>query len=492
MRPISSNKAAHFIAGLVVTTMIAGCMPNPETASIAAAPKTAASKTFTSFTPALRCMDDLLMTYGKRGITITSSGITDATAKVAVGTKEMLLTAINTMSRKSKAFSFVDYDQNNMAFFNEATAAGGGHLPPMFYIRGAITQVDDNALETQAGGAISTPFADLGLSRDQIVSLITMDMNIGETVSRQIISDAGSSNTMAVVRAGRSGEAGGKIGKAGLSLNISLNQSEGMGASVRALVELGLIETIGQWTKIPYWNCLQIEKTNPKMMETARDWFDSMGSEEQVRYMQRKMTAAGYYSGKASGDLDGATRDAISAFQNANGLIANGRINFETYYATLDDSHPIADDTKLKPLSNTKIPVPLQVVSDQGLEPVYQVGSILNAKVDVGSKAFVYCYYKDAINYTVRLFPNKYQNNAYGPARSVLLSSPQSQVKIRFDQAGKEFVMCLASENDVVLPPFLKDKDLVPLSVSSLEEIESYFRKANPSVSVARLNITVK
>ena len=107
-----SRAAYGLIAGL--GTILAGCggglAPKPETATVAAAVKTPASKTVTSFTPALRCMDDLLLSYGKKGYVITTAGIPDSTGKVAVGTKDMLHTAASKMSIKSKALSFIDYD----------------------------------------------------------------------------------------------------------------------------------------------------------------------------------------------------------------------------------------------------------------------------------------------------------------------------------------------------------------------------------------------
>ena len=494
MRPTSIQKARQLIVGLFATAMLAGCMPNPETASIVAAPKTPASKTFTSFTPALKCMDNLMLAYGKQDITITTAGITDSTQKVSVGTKEMLINALNLMSRKSKAFSYIDYDPMNASFFIDAQrASGAGYKVPMYYIRGAITQLDDNALESQVGGAISTPFADLGISKDQIVSLVSMDMNIGETVSRQIISDAGSSNTMAVVRTGRSGEAGGKIGKAGLSLNISLNQAEGLGASVRALVELGAIETVGQFTHTPYWKCLQIEKTNPKMLETARDWFDSMSPHDQVAFVQRKLSSAGIYDGPANGEITATTKDAVARFQNSAGLIANGRVSFEVYYALLDDEAPVPDDSKRPaPVTVTKTLVPVSVLSDRGPNPTYTLNSILNARVDVGRNSFVYCYYQDVSGTISRLYPNRFQPNPYVSSRSVSLSGQQLPVKIRFDQAGHEVISCLASETEVPLPAQLKEKDLTRLLVGSLDEIDSIFRKVNPNVSTSRLDITVQ
>ena len=93
-----------------------------DNAALAAAAKAPASKTFTSFTGALRCMDDLLLAYGKKDIVITSAGLPDATGKIAVGTKEMLISAVAKMSIKSKAFSFIDYetkDSDLATLFND-------------------------------------------------------------------------------------------------------------------------------------------------------------------------------------------------------------------------------------------------------------------------------------------------------------------------------------------------------------------------------------
>ena len=63
-------------------------------ATSAAGPKVPATKTITSFTQALRCMDQLFLAHGKQGIVITSAGVPDETGKVRTGTKEMVITAV--------------------------------------------------------------------------------------------------------------------------------------------------------------------------------------------------------------------------------------------------------------------------------------------------------------------------------------------------------------------------------------------------------------
>ena len=79
-----------------------------------------------------------------------------------------------------------------------------------------------------------------------------MDMSIGEAATRKILPVTSTSNTMGIKKGGRSGEGGGKLGKLGLSFNIDLSRTEGLGATTRTLIELGLIESLGKFTQVPY------------------------------------------------------------------------------------------------------------------------------------------------------------------------------------------------------------------------------------------------
>ena len=173
------EKTRIVIAGLSVTSMLAACVadpPKPETATVVTAVKTPVTKTVTNFTPALRCMDDLMLAYGKKDIVITTAGIPDSTGKVMAGTKEMLISAASRMSIKSRALSFIDYDTERndlLALFQDIEAAGASQRRlPNYYIRGAITQLDENAIDSQRGGGIALPWLDLGMSKDQVSSVV--------------------------------------------------------------------------------------------------------------------------------------------------------------------------------------------------------------------------------------------------------------------------------------------------------------------------------
>lgn len=497
-----------WLAGFALAVTLAGCVanpPKPETATVAAAVKTPAVKSVTNFTPALRCMDDLLLAYGKRDIVITTAGIPDSTGKVMAGTKEMLITAVSKMSIKSKALTFIDYDTERsdlLALFQDIQAAGAfNHKLPNYYIRGAVTQLDENAIDSQQGAGIALPFMDLGVSRDQVSSVVAIDMNIGETTSRMILPGINASNSLVITRAGKGGDVGGKVGKVGFSFNMSLNKAEGMGAGVRALIELGAIELVGKLTSTPYWKCLEIDKTNPLMVEQARDWYDGMKPEERVRLVQRKLAGMDQYRGPVNGIVSKELTTAIGRFQADNGLIADGRINFELYFALLDADQAIAVDTApvapvasaaQRPAAATG-PLTVKLDTDRGPRPVYRPKDFLNARVQLSGDGILYCYYRDNGGVIARIFPNRFNPDPFVRAgRSLTLPPEGSPFKIRFDQTGQEQLLCFASERDLPLPANLKGADLMPLKVASLNELSTAFRKLNPNVAEAKLDLIIR
>jgi hypothetical protein len=110
---------------------------------------------------------------------------------------------------------------------------------------------------------------------------------------------------------------------------------------------------------------------------------------------------------------------------------------------------------------------------------------------------FLYCYYQDAEGEVARIFPNRFQPDAFIAAgRQVEIPpGPQAPFQIRFDKGGtREAVACLASDLELglKLPEELKTKDLEPLPVKGLDDVVNRFRAlGGPGVSEARLPIEV-
>ncbi len=476
-------------------------------ALVAAGPKTPATKTITSFSQALRCMDELFLQYGKKGIVITSAGIPDETGKARVGSKEMLITALSKMTLKSRAFDFIDFhradDDLGLLFGTRGNAQA---LMPDYYIRGSVTQMDDNAVRTNKGAGLALPFLDLGVSKDESYDVISMDMSVGEAASRRILPETSTSNTMILTKAGKSGEAGGKVAKLGLSFNLDISKSEGVGAASRTLIELGLIETLGKFTRVPYWRCLDADSTNPAMMAQAQEWFETAKEKDLVLFIQRKLAGMNRYSGPLDGVMNDSLKSAIAEYQAAAGLIADARVNFDLYYSMIDDIQnqlaavPVTQQEHAVYTPMAAAPAPVQnaavfavrVETDKGTQPVYQVGDALNMNVSVSAAGSVYCFYEDATKNTARIFPNQfYANSRLIPNSPMHL--PSGGFKIKFDRKGTERVACLGSDLEVVIPTSLVGlRDLAPLPVKSLDEVLEKFRAANPALTSAQIELTVR
>ncbi len=487
------------------------------------APKTPAVKTLTNFSQALRCMDELFVGYGKQGIIITSAGIPDETGKVNLGTKEMMINAIAKMTLKSNAFEFIDFHSksDDLAGLFEAT---GNELRkrPDYYIRGSITQLDDNAVRNNKGAGLSLPFLDLGAAKDDSYDLISMDMSVGEAASRRILPNTSTSNTMIIHKSGRSGEAGGKVFKMGLSFNLDVSRSEGLGATTRALVELGLIETLGKFTQVPYWKCLDVDLTNPAMRNQAREGFDSMKDKDRILFVQRKLGGSmNRYKGPIDGVMNESLKSAVAEYQAQVGLIADGAINFDVYASLLDDtqnmlaalpaaSAPLNTPPAYAPPRTTTTPaapsVPAGAVgvaaqpasqfmvnlqTERGAKPTYKVGEILGLNLSLNGNGTVYCYYEDVAKTVARIFPNRFHADSSLKAGAVT-RLPSGGFNIKFDQPGRERVACIGADRELLVPSVLSGtKDLTPLKVKSVDEVIGLFRQNNPMAVPGMVEISV-
>ena len=404
-------------------TLLAACQSRPQDAYDVQNPRTAAVRNIGNFNEALRCMDDMFLAQGKRDIYITTAGIPDATGLIASGTKEMFITAVSRMSAKSDAFRFVDYDptQTDVQVLSELVGLHDDFVAPNYYVRGAITQLDSNVIQSSASAGVSIPFMDLAINGNQVVSVVSIDLNVGKLVTRQILPGISASNSIAVVQSGKGADVGGLIGKAGLSLSVSLDKSEGFHQAVRNLIELSTIEILGKLTKVPYWQCLSIESTNPNYRTEARGWYDIMGQGERERFVSAALVRTGYLSSGDGASAPGFT-DAIARYQSDNDLVPNGRVDFDLYYRMLANE---ARKPGNKPVPATPVaaavapalppPSPPRLVmsTPRGPKPSYRVGETMELSVQPTQDAYVYCYYQDGAGTVARIFPNRFQPDPF-------------------------------------------------------------------------------
>jgi hypothetical protein len=145
------------------------------------------------------------------------------------------------------------------------------------------------------------------------------------------------------------------------------------------------------------------------------------------------------------------------------------------------------------PISSLRV----ALATDRGPRPAYHVGDSMTLHLQPTQDAYLYCYYQDDAGRVSRIFPNRFQPDAFVPARVQVAVPPagNSAFSIRFEQPGAlEQVACLAVDREAgpLLPPELIQLDLEPLPLRGLDNVVQRFRSI-PGVRVdhSRLSIEV-
>ena len=276
-------KSSLIIIFVGFMVMLTGCSVSPKKAYQHVQPSTLPVRNITHFDSALQCFDDLLVNANIRPIYITSEGIPNhAGGEITLlSGRSMLMTTISKLE-KSNVFRFIAlpslpasqlleqlgiYKSHPKMFENYAEISARWHkdnpptkqlIYPTYKIIGAISQVDSNVITGSQGGSISLQDVDFGVSSDNMVSIVTIDMNVMDTANLELLNGIYSSNSIAIHREGFAGDLGGRIKKAGVYLNFSFDKNEGTHQAIRTLLQLNTIEILGKLANIPYQTCLSL------------------------------------------------------------------------------------------------------------------------------------------------------------------------------------------------------------------------------------------
>ena len=283
-------KSLHkLLIATAVAALASGCSITPrdyasefEKTPILNIPTTAPTRSMSSFSDSLSCMDKMLRDYKVSPVLISSKNIPDATGKISVATKEMMITSLSMMSRTSNTFRFVDFeiDALKQDTIQNLTSLllNAGQMKiqrPALYISGALSFMDQNISVDRMGGGISAKNWDAGMTRDLMSTAFGLELHLGDFSTRTLLPGVDSSNTIIVANTAVGGDVGGRIKKTGIQFNFGREVSQGTGQAVRTLVDLGLIELVGKWARVPYWQCVSLDQTHPEFQAQMRAWWDS-------------------------------------------------------------------------------------------------------------------------------------------------------------------------------------------------------------------------
>jgi Domain of unknown function (DUF4384) len=305
-------------------------------------PLTQPTRSFSSYSGALGCMDRLLRDMRMPTTLITSKNIPDPSGKVTVATKEMIITALSQMSRTSGAFRYVDYEVDLIrqdTVQNLTTLLIGANQlqiqRPALYVSGAVTFADINVASNDADVGTSASRLETGYSKNRSGTLIGLELHLGEFRTRTLIPGIDTANEVVISNSGWGVDVAGRIGSYGVQFNVGKEFNQGTSGAVRTLVELGVIELVGKWSRVPYWQCLSLDQTHPDFQRTLMDWFRDEEGAQLAKNVQAMLHTRGYLP-SAQADAT-AFKQAVVRFQTDQDIVPHGQLSFELYERLMRD-----------------------------------------------------------------------------------------------------------------------------------------------------------
>jgi hypothetical protein len=442
--------------------VLAGCAApggSGADAGAATAYPSVAGDSGSQMTPALRCMDGLLLEHGVRDLSVIVEDLTDPTRKTQAGAKEMLLSALSDMTQRSRAMRLVASGADWNQTVNVMTQAGkrDAHaLAPQFALRGALSRND--------GGA-----AGLTLALD-LTLLTTQDMSM--------VPGTATHNEL------RLQQGGAQFVKFGQPFNVASAQNPQ--AASRTLVEVAAIETLGKLTKVPYWTCLGLNSSNDAVNAEMQDWFDALMARptELITYFQTQLRQRQAYDGPIDGTVNAPFKDAVARTREALGQPRESKLSLDFFKAYLA-ADSAALNGKLRasapaPAAAPGAPLGLRVAALNDARR-FARGEAVQLQIRPNRDAHVYCFLQDEKRQITRFFPNRFQRDSRVPDAGLQLPGPMRFKLLMNPQGVTETVTCFATERDVLpeLPAALNAGDFNPLPVASLDQVRSAFVKAS-------------
>lgn len=458
-------------------------------AEVGVGTKAAPYRSVTNFTGTVRCMDTLLSNYGVKGISVLVEDLDDSTKKVSVGTRDMLLSTMSEMTRRSRAIKFIAYggDQKNIVSFLAAADVKAAYTSvPQYDIRGSISQFDDNVIKNTADvGAGFSEFLTLGKSSSATAKILGLDLSVINTSDLSLVPGVYSRNAVVIFSQGDGIDTEARYNKFGLNYATSLARSEGTAVAVRNLIELASVELIGKLTKVPYWKCMSSSTKNDDVKAEVEDWFEGMANNpaELFAYFQYQLSNRGVYKGLVNGVPTPQLSVAIKQYKTAMGLPADSNLNTDFLAAYFDADHDMAATRieKMNQSHNSRAPIKLKITQAGMSKQIYSRNEKVKLELSVGLPAYVNCYLVDANNTATRIYPNRFSQSAYLDDGKPLQFPDSSKFNIvANEQAKDEKITCFGTHRDVLpnLSQATRGVDLEPLGRNvSIQTIVAEFSK---------------
>lgn len=288
----------------------------------------------TSFTEALTKLGMMTEIYETETLRVQSKDIADNTGtagatggEIPRDVTEMLMSTLNSIGGK---VIFIPY---NPAFIQNQMVTGYSTFEnktiPDVVITGGITEFD-RGLETRGSnvdvGAAAdftgapkwvpstTAGAEYSAGDKTGLASITIDFNMINFQTMSGIAKMQTVNTIKVSKAVSEKELGITLFGPTFGLKGSIKKVQGRHAAVRLLVQLSMLQVIGKYMMVPYWNLLPEADPDPVVVESLKKSYYAMDEATRIIKLQELLFIQGY-DVTISGEMDQGTLNALQNFK---------------------------------------------------------------------------------------------------------------------------------------------------------------------------------
>lgn len=484
--------------GLSMAAIIAGCTsPDPRTGAAAGQPATPPGRAATPYTEALSCLSEQLKARQivmQQPTRLGAGNIPDATTRVSPGLRDMVTAAIVRGTRGSTVF--IPAESLSLAMIPPASPGGpvtstGSIIsaskmpadPSSLQVYGALTHADRNVQGREDRLGFGDSNNVFGISRNADIANIGIILHlaqVGSGVIRQSVS-----NQMTVRNVSRGANADFTVKGIGLSFAVSFDEREGLHQAVHTLVDLSVLELLGQEARVPYWHCFQLNRGNPRVQKQIAEWFKELSASDLDSYARERLRVLGYEVPPAPGSM----MPVLSTFQRGQGLVPNGLPTFETFAALVDGQLAVGPPGPMPvalpaPAPSGPVRLRLDVTELAIAEPILQLGVLPDRLSNV------VCYYRDETGSVWRLLPNRYQPDQAVNADVPLMipgritERPVVQPRRMTTEVG---FLCAGGSADwaATLPAAMWGNDLTRLPGVSFAALRQAFTAAGSNIGIS-------
>ena len=460
-------------------------------------------RNITDFRSSLRCMDNLILDFGfaKGSYSILIENIRDRTDKVKAGAKEMLISSIVDMTRRSQVVELVVYGDDAGNLISILDRSGHVYKMPSLAIGGAVTYLDKDIvreqedLSGQLSGSVdgTSVGGGAGMSASGGASVLGMDLYIMTSHNLGVIPGVMAKNSVVIYNSGNAKDFDMGISKTGVNYSVSSNEGDGTAQALRAVAELSAIELVGKLLKVPYWKCLGLDSEHEDIREEITDWYYELERNNLIDPLVRaQLFVRGYYRGGLGDEFGESYNDAVIAYKSRLGLETLPGADLAFYTAFLNSTPDFVDPTALAYLrkrnSESKITDTKEILQAQTesfhleINPDYpngyRIGEFVNLEIKSNTNGYVSCFMQ-GLEGIQRIFPNRFSPDGFISNKGSINLPGSADYLITTDHEG-EAILCLLTTSaiDTLLPAALKEHDFEWLSVNSFDEIKLAYETA--------------